>query len=269
MDRGRRMAKAWGVGTSSCSPRSHTRGLSVRCRWRLTCHRVTPCLQTPLLQLPTPSHLPMEYPLPPAPALTQPPARLFLTTCSSPNLLDVLPTCSPNCSVQFSEGMAVSTLCLPKRFQGPRGRTSVFSFSGYAVAPGKGWMGPRWMGDIWPVADGQAAHQATERRCKIPDATWSWAAPSKLLERLLPYVRGNWPERGTRYLGECAPTGEDLRDWAANPRRCFTQERGHSRGVFNLLTQDSVGSCSSTRAWVTGRQRGNSAPVVGGRAVCL
>lgn len=193
------MAKAWGVGTSTCSPRSHTRGLSVRCWWRVACHWVTPCLQTPLLQLPTPSHLPTGYPLPPAPALTQPPSRLFLTTRSSPSLLDVPATCSPNCSMQFSEGIAVPTLCLPKRCQGPRGRTSVFSFSGYAVAPGKGRMGPRWMGDIWLVADGRAAHQATERRCKIPDATWSWAAPSKLLEGLLPYVRGNWPERGTRY----------------------------------------------------------------------
>ena len=84
LDRGRRMAKAWGVGTSTCSPRSHTRGLSVRCRWRVACHQVTPCLQTPLLQVPTPSHLPVEYPLPPAPALTQPPTRLLLTRCSSP-----------------------------------------------------------------------------------------------------------------------------------------------------------------------------------------
>lgn len=32
---------------------------------------------------------------------------------------------------------------------------------------------------------------------------------------------------------------------------CSTQERSHSLGLFNLLTQDPVDSCSSTRAWVT------------------
>lgn len=79
-----RRGKHFGVGSSACSPRGHTLDLSIRCRWRVTRHPPTPPLQIPLLQAPTPSHLPMEYPLPPT--FTQPPTRFFLTSCSSSQL---------------------------------------------------------------------------------------------------------------------------------------------------------------------------------------
>ena len=50
---------------------------------------------------------------------------------------------------------------------------------------------------------------------------------------------------------------------------CSTQERSHSLGLFNLLTQDPVDSCSSTRAWVTGGQRGKEDTHGWDRDVCL
>lgn len=79
-----RKGKCFVAETSACSPRGHTGDLSIRHRWRVTGHPPTPPLHIPPLQAPTPSHLPMEYPLPPT--LTQPPTRFFLTSCSSSQL---------------------------------------------------------------------------------------------------------------------------------------------------------------------------------------
>ena len=142
-------ARGLGQRKHMCGPRGHTCSLSITCRWwSVTCHQASLSLQTPSSQLQHPllspygtcsistSSLPASHKTLPAQVLSpQPPGSQ--------------PTCSPPCSVQLCDGLTVPRLNLPKRFPAPRGRTSVFSFSGNSAASGArqgpgGWVTSGW-----------------------------------------------------------------------------------------------------------------------------